>query len=252
MNCMWISAGANCFRRWGFALAVLALAGATAGCVERRMTIRSNPPGAQVYVDDYEIGTAPVSTSYTYYGTRKIRLVKDGYETLTVYQPMPAPWYGWPGIDFFSENLWPHKIRDERSFEYQLSPMIIVPTEELQGAGGATAQRQPSGAGRIGSTDCGAAGGKSAGDCTAAGIAATGNGFAAEYGGYAAEYNASKRRAKFCSAAFEQLSAAGRLSGAESLSWAKLSGTRNCADEHAEQCANVQSAAVAAGMAADW
>jgi PEGA domain len=132
MNCMSISAGANCFRRWGFALAVLALAGATAGCVERRMTIRSNPPGAQVYVDDYEIGTAPASTSYIYYGTRKIRLVKDGYETLTVYQPMPAPWYGWPGIDFFSENLWPHEIRDERSFEYQLSPMIIVPTEELK------------------------------------------------------------------------------------------------------------------------
>src|ERR1700690_4323594 len=132
MNCMWISAGANCFLRWRFALGVLALAGAMAGCVERRMTIRSNPPGAQVYVDDYEIGTAPVSHGYTYYGTRKIRLVKDGYETLTVYQPMPAPWYGWPGIDFFSENLWPHKIRDERSFEYQLSPIINVPTEELR------------------------------------------------------------------------------------------------------------------------
>ena len=96
------------------------------------MTIRSNPPGAQVYVDDYEIGTAPVSHGYTYYGTRKIRLVKDGYETLTVYQPMPAPWYDWPGIDFFSENLWPHKVRDERSFEYQLSPIINVPTEELK------------------------------------------------------------------------------------------------------------------------
>jgi hypothetical protein len=129
---MWISAEANCFRRWRFAMGVLALAGAMAGCVERRMTIRSNPPGAQVYVDDYEIGTAPVSHGYTYYGTRKIRLVKDGYETLTVYQPMPAPWYGWPGIDFFSENLWPHKIRDERSFEYQLSPIINVPTEELR------------------------------------------------------------------------------------------------------------------------
>jgi hypothetical protein len=35
---------------------------AVAGCVQRRMTIRSNPPGALVYVDDYQIGTTPVST----------------------------------------------------------------------------------------------------------------------------------------------------------------------------------------------
>jgi hypothetical protein len=132
MNCMLILAGANCFCRWGFALTVLIAAASVAGCVERRMTVRSNPPGAQVYVDDYELGTAPVSHGYTYYGTRKIRLVKDGYETLTVYQPMPPPWYDWPGIDFFSENLWPHKIRDERSFEYQMQPIVSVPTDELR------------------------------------------------------------------------------------------------------------------------
>ena len=54
------------------------------GCVQRRMTIRSNPPGALVYVDDYELGTTPVSHDFVYYGTRNIKLVKDGYETLTV------------------------------------------------------------------------------------------------------------------------------------------------------------------------
>ena len=53
------------------------------GCVQRRMTIRSNPPGALVYVDDYQIGSTPVSHDFVYYGTRKIRVVKDGYETLT-------------------------------------------------------------------------------------------------------------------------------------------------------------------------
>src|ERR1700690_4113146 len=67
-------------------LAAIVLSLGTSGCVQRRMTIRSNPPGALVYVDDYEIGTTPVSASFTYYGTRKIRLVKDGYETLTVMQ----------------------------------------------------------------------------------------------------------------------------------------------------------------------
>ena len=115
----------------GAALALLSLVADAAGCVERRMTVRSNPPGAAVYVDDYQIGTTPVAVNYTYYGTRKIRLVKDGFETLTVYQPMPAPWYQYFGIDFFSENIWPGKIRDERSYDYQMSPIVMVPNDQL-------------------------------------------------------------------------------------------------------------------------
>lgn len=109
-----------------------ALCGST-GCVQRRFTVRSNPPGALVYIDDYEIGTTPCSTDFTYYGTRKIRLVKDGYETLTVLQPVPTPWYQIPGIDFVSENLVPGEIRDERVLDYQLQPQVIVPTEQLLG-----------------------------------------------------------------------------------------------------------------------
>ncbi len=112
-------------------LALAALLAESTGCVERRMTIRSNPDGAMVYIDDYPIGTTPVSVGYIYYGTRKIRLIKDGYETMTVYQPMPTPWYQWFGIDFFSENVWPGKIRDERSFNYQLSPIVMVPNDQL-------------------------------------------------------------------------------------------------------------------------
>jgi hypothetical protein len=101
------------------------------GCVERRLTVRSNPPGALVYVDDYEIGTTPVSTDFTYYGTRKIRLVKDGYETLTVLQPISTPWYEYPPLDFISENFIPGKIRDQRVLDYQLKPQVLVPTDQL-------------------------------------------------------------------------------------------------------------------------
>lgn len=101
------------------------------GCVERRMTVRTNPPGALLYVDDYEIGATPVSTNFTYYGTRKIRLVKDGYETLTVMQSIPAPWYEFPPIDFVSENFVPGQIRDQRVLDFQLKPQMVVPTEQL-------------------------------------------------------------------------------------------------------------------------
>src|SRR4051812_39062820 len=118
-------------RRGVIALALLVAM--LAGCVQRRFTIRSNPPGAQVYVDDYEIGTTPVSHDFVYYGTRKIRLVKDGYETLTVYQPMPTPWYDYPGIDFFSKNICPRKIREERTLNYQMTPTVEVPADQLIG-----------------------------------------------------------------------------------------------------------------------
>ena len=103
------------------------------GCVRRRMTVRSNPPGALVYIDDQEIGKTPVSTSYTYYGTRKIRLVRDGYETETVMQKVSPPWYQIPPLDFVSENLYPGELRDERVFDFELSPQQVVTKEELLG-----------------------------------------------------------------------------------------------------------------------
>jgi hypothetical protein len=101
------------------------------GCVQRRLTIRSNPPGARVYVGDEEIGTTPVSTDFVYYGTRRIRLAKDGYETLVVNQPIPTPWYQIPPLDFVSENVVPGEIRDERVVNFQLVPLQHVPTEQL-------------------------------------------------------------------------------------------------------------------------
>lgn len=110
---------------------MLAICLAATGCVQRRMTIHSNPPGAMVYIDDYPIGITPVSTSFLYYGTRKIRLVKDGFQTLTVMQPVRPPLYQVIPLDFVSENLVPYEIRDERAFEYQLAPEVIVPTEQL-------------------------------------------------------------------------------------------------------------------------
>jgi hypothetical protein len=125
-------------RIW-FALAVIlsvgnALAGdAQAGGVRRRLTIRSNPPGALVVIDDQEIGYTPVSTAFTYYGTRKIQLIKDGFETLTVKQAIKPPWYEYPPFDFLSENFSWSEVRDERVIDFQLIGQQIVPTDVLRG-----------------------------------------------------------------------------------------------------------------------
>ena len=111
------------------ACACVSLLCASTGCVQRRMTIRSNPPGAVVYVDVYQIGATPVSTDFIYYGTRKVRLVKDGYETLTVRQPFPVPWYEIFPLDFVTENIWPWEIRDERVVDLAMMPVASTPPE---------------------------------------------------------------------------------------------------------------------------
>lgn len=110
---------------------VVCLTAASPGCVQRRMTIRSNPPGALVYVDDYEIGHTPVSHDFVYYGTRKIKLEKDGYETLVVRQPFPLPWYQIFPLDFVTENLVPWEIRDERMVDLAMQPVASTPPESV-------------------------------------------------------------------------------------------------------------------------
>ena len=103
------------------------------GCLRRRLTIRSDPPGAVVYIDrrPEPIGVTPVSTSFTYYGTRQIQLVKDGYETLTIRQNFAPPWYEIPPLDFIVENLWPKEVRDERVVSVHLEPQRRIPADEV-------------------------------------------------------------------------------------------------------------------------
>lgn len=102
-----------------------------AGCVHRRVTLQSDPPGALVLIDGEERGYTPYSMDFTYYGTREIQLVKPGYETLTVMQKIPKPWYQVFPIEFFSDNFWPCRTTDRNNFFYRMQPHTIAPVEEL-------------------------------------------------------------------------------------------------------------------------
>jgi hypothetical protein len=115
---------------WRF-LAVCWLVVACTGCIHRRMTITSNPPGAQVLVDGEPIGYTPTSVDFTYYGTREVTLIKDGYKTVTALEKLSTPWYQIPPLEFVTDNLWPMKIRDQRLFHYELDPQTIEPTDTL-------------------------------------------------------------------------------------------------------------------------
>lgn len=118
-------------RSRGLVLVGLAACCGLAGCVERRYTIRSDPPGALAIVNDEELGPTPASRSFTYYGPRKVTLIADGYQTQTFIQEVRRPWYDNYLTEFFSENLIPWTIRDERQFTYKLQPMTAAPEEAV-------------------------------------------------------------------------------------------------------------------------
>lgn len=101
------------------------------GCVNRRLTVRSDPPGALVRLDGEDIGYTPVSRDFTYYGTREVTLVKDGYETLTTLQTVPRPWYQYFPIDLVADNLLPFRVTNRHDYTYRLNPKVIVPNDEI-------------------------------------------------------------------------------------------------------------------------
>ena len=109
------------------------------GCVHRRMTIESNPVGALVLLDGKEIGYTPVSHDFTYYGTREVTLIKDGYETQTYPAQLRTPWYQKVPLDFFSDNLLLYPVTNRHRFRFQMRAKdpIVDSDENLQQRGNA-------------------------------------------------------------------------------------------------------------------
>ncbi len=101
------------------------------GCVHRKILVRSNPEGALVTIDQQPIGHTPVAVPFTYYGTREIRVEKDGYETEKCLHRFPAPWYQIPPLDLLTDNFWPQKINDDRVVDVQLSPASLDDENQL-------------------------------------------------------------------------------------------------------------------------
>lgn len=102
------------------------------GCVSRRLTVRSNPPGALVEIDGKRIGYTPVSVDFTYYATREIRLSKVGHQTVTKLHRLRTPWYQVPPLDFVSDNFLPFgQVTDRHEVTYNLQPLQANTTMPL-------------------------------------------------------------------------------------------------------------------------
>ena len=101
------------------------------GCVERKLTINTEPQGALVVLNDEEIGESPVTTSFNWYGDYCIRVSKEGYETLNTHQKLKAPWHDHFPLDFFAQVVYPGRIVDSYEWQFELSPEQEVDVEEL-------------------------------------------------------------------------------------------------------------------------
>ena len=122
--------------------AALAGGALSAGCVDQRYLITSDPPGAMVFRNGVPIGPTPVDDQFVYYGNYHFTLVKDGYETLQVDQDIPAPWYEYPPLDLVNEVLNPFKLHDLHAFHFAMRKVeppnkedIIRRGEELRNRG---------------------------------------------------------------------------------------------------------------------
>ena len=102
-----------------------------AGCVERKLTINTNPAGAQVFLNDEEIGVSPVTASFNWYGDYNITIRKQGRETLQTHRKLQAPWYDLFPFDFLTQILYPGRIVDSREWSFELAPQKEVGREEL-------------------------------------------------------------------------------------------------------------------------
>lgn len=109
------------------------------GCVRRQLTIRSEPPGATILMNDKEVGATPYSYDFQWYGWYRIALRKPGYEQLDERVLLKCPPYLWIPFDLVMEMM-PVTILDRQELSYQLRrqtplpeptpPPLDEPTEE--------------------------------------------------------------------------------------------------------------------------
>lgn len=94
--------------------------GAT-GCVERRIFITSDPPGALVHVNDVQVGRTPVEVEYTYQGLYDVRLQLSGYTPLTTSARTRLRAHELPVLDLVAQAI-PVGFKSHNRWHFTLEP----------------------------------------------------------------------------------------------------------------------------------
>jgi hypothetical protein len=104
---------------------------AISGCVERKLTINTNPSGALVLLNDEEIGVSPATVPFNWYGDYNVTIRKAGCETLQTHKKLSSPWYDYFPFDFFAEILYLGRIVDSYEWSFDLAPKKEIDRNEL-------------------------------------------------------------------------------------------------------------------------
>ena len=100
------------------------------GCIERTLTINTEPEGATVFLNDQDVGRSPVRVPFTWYGDYDIVIRKPGFETIRTNHRIDTPWYEFPGIDIITECLIPLTVHDDRVLETYVMERQQHPTDQ--------------------------------------------------------------------------------------------------------------------------
>jgi len=122
------------------AVALPALASGGAGCVQRTISITSEPAGALVWLNDEEVGRTPVAVPFRWYGTYDVRLEKDGFAPKWTTGEAAMPWWEWPGPDLVAEMIpgaeskiaWHYELAEEVPAAEQDVPALIDRAEKMR------------------------------------------------------------------------------------------------------------------------
>ena len=114
---------------------IASLAALCAGCVERTLEIRTDPPGAKVYLDGRLRGTTkngPLLLPFDHYGTRELSVRLEGYRPVTRMVDPATPIYQVFPLDFFFECLFPFTLHDQNLVDVRLLKLPPPGTREQE------------------------------------------------------------------------------------------------------------------------
>lgn len=100
---------------------VVLLAVCAFGCIQRTLTVESEPEGAAVYYDHRRVGETPLSLRFTHYGSHSLILIKEGFQPYRGRLALKEKGWAVFPVDLITEGVLPVKLKDDRQVRIVLS-----------------------------------------------------------------------------------------------------------------------------------
>jgi len=115
--------------RWAAVGLLAVLPALLGGCVERVLSIKTDPPGAQVSLDDRRVGATPCDVPFIWYGQRRMAVGMHGYQGVQEIVVLDPPWWQYLVLDFLTDVVLPFTLTDRREVSYVLKRAEVSPQE---------------------------------------------------------------------------------------------------------------------------